>query len=449
MSTSEGSRRGGRDERPGGFGGTARGFEEDAFGLDDADDGEEVYEWVDDDADLATDTGGAAARIAREPLRETLGEAIRQARTQWRTIRRRAVLGLVTAVLTGATAVGGTAWFDVVARAADDAETVNLALDAVVDGDPALAKFDTQSTHGSVQYVLELANNGPAAITVTEVSVDAGTLMTSTGWQPVGSPLIAAGATGKAALTVNLDCTLLSIGQSINSGSQSPFNFNFPDVRVSILTANGAARQVTLRSRQPVGLDAGSVRTTDQGGGEAPQTTMIEFGQCLTVLEQRIGADPRFAGPGSDFNPSYARSANQVITVAYLGVKTPATQKSPEYVLGFREHNSAAVAMTSLADPGGIGEAPGGHVTMSPAKNTIPPGGDAYFTITVQLRTCHDDFGSEGTTQLFMSAIPAPDVSSASRPGQEQLGSLSDFLTGSGLQLTLDELAQRKAACPW
>ena len=133
--------------------------------------------------------------------------------------------------------------------------------------------------------------------------------------------------------------------------------------------------------------------------------------------------------------------------MTYTGVVRAATQSSPEYVLGFRAHNPAGVSMMSLSDPGKTTDLPNSDlVTMTPGKSTIPAGGDADFTLTVKIDTCHDGSDDEGATQYFVKTAPE---SNGSAPGPgAQFGPLTHFLTGTGVRLALDELAQRKAACP-
>jgi hypothetical protein len=421
--------------------------QDDAFDLG-ADDGEEVYEWVGDD-----DAGSDRDRRPRVSVRE----ALTRLRTARPGIRRRAVTALATAALVAGAAVGGTAWFDAVARGADEAAVVNVALDAVIDGDPALAEIDTHTAKGSVQYVLEVANNGPDAVTMVDFEIDAGSMMTSTGWQPVGSPRIPPGGTGKAAVTVDLDCGILLFGQAVSSGSLGS-GFSFPDVALSVRTGDDTVRTVTLTSRQHVPGDA-RVRAIDgQSPAEAPQITMTDLSSCDTALSaqarerQKDSAAALDSTPAPTPNPTPATPApGTQVTIAYTGVKQAATQASQDYVLGFRAHNTAGTEITMATSNNGSTYT-GLVTTMAPESATIAPGGYADFTVSVQITTCHDGLGEDSVTQLSVSTTPYKGSASTTNPfapqSGQQFGPLSHFLTGSNVQIALDELAQRKAACP-
>lgn len=446
MRTSKGTRRGGRDGTSDDPDGPVRNRLDDAFDLAGADDEELVYEWVADDDPGSRAEGAERGTITRAGFRET----VLRLRAEWPRLRRLGAITLAVAVLTTAASVGATAWFDTVARGADEATVTDLALDAVVDGDPALAKFDVDTTRGTTQFVLEVANNGPAAVTLVGLSVDAGTLMTSTAWQPIGSPLIGSGATGDATLTVDVDCRLLMLGQAISSNSAGPTAFSFPDVHASVRTRDGELRKVTLSARKRTPPDSLN-HANDLSGVDLPQTTMTsvidmtsvsECGSVLTQQQQKLSDSGRF--PGTVSVPPVERDPDQ-IAVTYTGVQKSATPSSPEYVLGFRAHNPTAVPMTTFSDPGKTGVPSNDLVTMTPSRSTIPSGGDADFTLTVKIATCHDGLNDQDATQYFVSTAPESDGSTAGGP---QFGALSHFMTGTGVQIALDELAQRKAACP-
>jgi hypothetical protein len=268
MSTPERTSRGGRDDD---FDGV------DAFGLDPADGDEEIFEWIggDEEDEASPD------RLPRMSFRD----ALRQLRANRRAVTRRAVVLLTTTAVVAGAAIGFTSWFDAVSRAADNAAVANVALDSVVDGDPAVAKFDAKTTNGTQQFVLEVANNGPDTVTLLGVSIDAGSLMTSKLWKPMGSPAIPAGGTGLVAVTVDLNCDLVMVSQSLGRGSVS-----FPNVDVTVRTGNGDVRKTTLRTRSDVTRAVGAVTQQDGTITTDPQIVMGGERGCLQMIEQR-GAD--------------------------------------------------------------------------------------------------------------------------------------------------------------
>ena len=137
--------------------------DEDVFGP--VEDGEEVFEWIDDQ----TPDGEPGEQAAKPPAR-TFRERLAAVRSGGRRLRHsRREIGAVTAALVLACAVGGacTAWFDGVAGAADRADVVSLTVDSVVNGDASAASYNTASTTAVGQYVIEIANNSPDPVTLT------------------------------------------------------------------------------------------------------------------------------------------------------------------------------------------------------------------------------------------------------------------------------------------
>ncbi|OLE27768.1 MAG: hypothetical protein AUG49_04335 [Catenulispora sp. 13_1_20CM_3_70_7] len=221
-------------------------------------DGEEVFEWIDDtDAEDGLET--AAAEQPAPTLRERMA-ALRAGARRLRGSRREIAAFAAAIVLACAVGGGFTAWFDHVANAADRAGVVALTVNSVVDGDPGPAKYDAKQTSATGEYVVELANNSPGAVTLTSVSFNAGFLGASSGWKPVGGStpipgggtgeVIPGGGTGKVVLSVRLFCPMvIRVTQSGYYGSSDATPISFPALHVGVLDGKGEAREVVLPTR--------------------------------------------------------------------------------------------------------------------------------------------------------------------------------------------------------
>jgi hypothetical protein len=214
-------------------------------------------------------------------------------------------------VLVLACGVGGgaTAWFDGVAGAADRADVVSLAVDSVVDGDPAAASYSSRDTSAVGQYVVEVANNSPDAVTLDSVSVDAGSLMVSTGWKPVGpTARIPAGGTGKVALTMKLYCPWVMLGQQTGaftaaSGTGGGTSLSFPALHVQARDAGGDAHDLVLPTRVLVSaqLAEGQQTFRSPGGENVPEIVSADAGACQQYSVDRTprlisGTEARYPG---------------------------------------------------------------------------------------------------------------------------------------------------------
>ncbi|MFD0631162.1 hypothetical protein ACFQ9X_05465 [Catenulispora yoronensis] len=323
--------------------------------------------------------------------------ALRAGAARLRGARRR--IGAVAVSLLLAAAIGAacTAWFDGVAGAADRAAVVALAVDSVVDGDPAAARYDAANTSATAQYVVELANNSPTAVTVASVGFDAGTLMSSTGWKPAagGSPRIAAGATARITLTVRLFCPMVVMGvqtgnfgaggRGVNGSSAMPF----PALDVKVLDGNGDERTVTLATRITVDSllhgENGSLTFLGSGFEPTPQIVTADAGACSqweTDREQQV-RERDLADPAQ--NDPERGSAGLVLT--YDKVVTPAANKSFTLAVDVRNTTQNPLTLSTRVDAGYIQD-PALHTTWLPARLDIAPGQTEQVRLTVEVRDC-------------------------------------------------------------
>jgi hypothetical protein len=134
--------------------------------------------------------------------------------------------------------------------------------------------------------------------------------------------------------------------------------------------------------------------------------------------------------------------------VTYTGVEKAATSGTQSYLLGFTAHNSSRDFSVKLSSEA---QAPVGDLTTNlvPTTVDVPPGGSASFALEVRITVCDsgNGLGSGEVSQFRVRADSGPDNVLISPLGGGQFSSLGRLLTGSGVQLALDELAQLKAAC--
>jgi hypothetical protein len=411
--------------------------DDDVFGP--VEDGEEVFEWV-DDQDGPDQPGDRADR----PPAPTLAERLAALRAGGRRLRRsRRKLAGAAASIVLACAVGGgcTAWFDGVAGAADRADTVSLAVDSVVDGDPAAATYDASDTSATGQYVIEFANNSPDAVTLASVGVDAGTLMTSTGWKPVGgSARIKGGGTGRVALTVKLSCPLMMMGVQTGAlgvaggadggGGSMPF----PSVDVQVRDADGDQRGLLLPTRVTV-----SSRLTSSGqsaflGSRAeaiPQIVTADAGACSKWTADRTNQRMSAVGNATSFRAG--------VSFQYDKVLTPAAGNS--FTLGFTVKNTTdhPETVTAHDDPVFADETQM-HATWLPTPLQLGPGQSAAARLTLHLQSCTAALSGAPVLGLTMLEVYDP------AHGSTQPVFIDQALSGS-LRLASDLAQQSKAAC--
>src|SRR5262249_31748936 len=162
-------------------------------------------------------------------------------------------------------------------------------VDSVVDGDPAAAKYDSAETSATGEYVVELANNSPDAVTVAAIGFDAGTLMSSTGWKPVGSARIPGGGTGKVTPTVEMFCPMVVMGvQRGNFGASPPggtgaSSMPCPALQGKVRDGTGDERDLVLPPRAavpPQGRSEGTGLFRVVGATSTPQIVTADAGAC-------------------------------------------------------------------------------------------------------------------------------------------------------------------------
>jgi len=405
-------------------------------------DGEEVFEWI-DDSDTEDDPEARADQAPPPTFRErltALRAGVQSLRSSPRTITAVAVSLILACALGG----GATAWFDGVAGAADRAGVVALAVDSVVDGDPAAAKYDSAETSATGEYVVELANNSPDAITVAAVGFDAGTLMSSTAWKPVGSPRIPGGATGKVTLTVKMFCPMVVMGVQTGNFGVNPSDgtgassMPFPALQVKVRDGNGDERDLVLPTRATVSGQARSEGTglfRAVGGASTPQIVTADAGACRQWATDRLR---QLIQPNRALNPAQldgvAFSYDKVTTEARRGA-------SSTFALGINVHNTTDHKLTVHTRPDLTA---GGDSTLKvewlPAQMDLAPGQTAEAHLTATFSDCSASLIGAQILSMTMLDVENPDTGDSLPVFPDQA------ITGS-LHLTNDVARQMKAAC--
>lgn len=406
--------------------------DDDVFGP--IEDDEEVFEWIDDQD--GADDGGQTVKPPPRTLRERVA-AVRSGGQ--RLLRSRREVAAVTAAIVLACAVGGacTAWFDNVAGAADRAEVVSLAVDSVVDGDPSVASYDPATTSAIGQYVVEVANNSPDAVTLASVDVDAGTLMTSSGWKPVGpSARIPGGGTAKVALTVKLFCPMVTLEQRAGMFGAVPGTGNgsglpFPAVHVQVRDSDGDLRDLLLPTRVPSAAQPadGQLNFRSGSGLDVPEIVSADAGACGQYVsdtdEQRLA------------NVTAARYPTTVV----LGYDKVLSSGAGSFVLGFTVKNTGSQTETLTARSGSAFADDQLRNEWLPSVIKLGPGQSAQARLTVHIQGCTSILAGEpvlGDTMLEVDG---------SGGGQAEPVFLDQAVTHS-VRLAGDIVQQEKAACP-
>jgi len=413
--------------------------DEDVFGP--AGDDEEVFEWIDDEADDG-EPGEQAPQRPRLTFRERLA-AVRSTARRLRHSRREIAAALAALVL--ACAVGGacTAWFDGVAGAADRAAVVSLTVDSVVNGDPAAATYNAHDSSAVGQYVVEIANNAPEAVTLTSVSVDAGTLMTSTAWKPLsGSPRIPGGGTAKIALTAKLFCPMVVLSAQtgifgVSEGIGGGLSLAFPALDVQARDSDGDLRAVVLPTRVLVSSqlpdDTRQLTFQSPDGEPVPQIVTADLGACSQYLTAR-------AAERQAANDSAARFP-ATVEFGYDGVLAPAGHQA--FTLGFKVKNTSdhPVVLSSRANVS-FPEDSRLRTTWLPSEIRLGPGQSAPARLTVAIQDC---------TSILTGAPILGDTMLEETDGTDNGPAEPVFpdqaLTTGSLRLAGDIVQQEKAAC--
>ncbi|NUP50956.1 MAG: hypothetical protein HOW97_27140, partial [Catenulispora sp.] len=371
-------------------------------------------------------------------------------------------IGAVAASVVLAAAVGAacTAWFDGVAGAADRASVVSIAVDSVVDGDPAAGAYDAARTSATAEYVIELANNSPTAVTLDSVGFDAGTLMASTGWKPLGAgKRIAAGSTAKVALTVRLFCPMLMVGVQgggfggagrLVAGSSS--SIPFPPLEVRVLDGNGDQRAVTLPTRTVVTSllrgQSGDLTFLGSGAEPTPQIVTAGVGPCAQWEADREKQQERdlsgLTGPvGLPAIDTDRRAGGLVF--AYDKVLSR-TATGFTIAVNVRNKTQDTLTVATRADAAFVQD-PAFQTEWQPAEVTIPAGQTQQFRLTVTIREC-DQFrqGRASRADIPAFAEALLEVNDGTT-GMTIPFSPEQQMTGS-LRLAGDAVKEIKAVCP-
>ena len=408
--------------------------DDDVFGP--VEDGEEVFEWI-DDQDGADEPDERPAKPAARGLRERLA-AVRSGGALLRRSRREVAAAAAAIVLAGAVGGACTAWFDNVAGAADRADVVSLAVDSVVDGDPAASSYNAADTSAIGQYVVEVANNSPDAVTMASVNIDAGTLMTSSAWKPVGgSARIPAGGTAKVALTVRLFCPLVTLSQQTGMFGAAPgtgggATLAFPALHVQARDSDGDLHDLVLPTRvgNSAQLASGQLSFRSPGGADVPEIISADSGACGQYIADR---DNQRAAGGT----GAARFPSDVL----FGYDKVLSSASGSFVLGFTVKNTSdhAVTVTSRGETT-YPDDPRMHTDWLPTTLTIQPGQSQPGRLTVHIKDCTSILTDDPVLGYTML-----EVNDAAGDAPEPVF-IDQALTGS-LRMAGDVVQQEKAAC--
>lgn len=412
--------------------------DDDVFGP--IEDGEEVFEWIDEE-DAEQEPGDQRARQVL-----TFRERLAALRSGGRRLRRsRRELAAAAAAIVLACAVGGgcTAWFDNVAGAADRAAVVWLAVDSVVDGDPAASSYNAAGTSAVGQYVVEIANNGPDAVSLDSVSVDAGTLMmSSTGWKPLGATArIPGGGTAKVALTVKLFCPSVVLGQQtgmfgVVGGIGGGPALAFPAVHARVRDADGDLRDLTLPTRvtassQP-SSGTGQSTFNRPDGTPIPQIVSADGGACAQYAADRTAQRMVAIGNAARFPTAIEFGYDKVLNADPGGA----------FTLGFTVKNTTAhpETLSTRSDAAYLVDSQL-RTDWRPAIIKLDPGGTAKATLTVSIQNCTSVLA--GAPILGETMLEETDTTGS---GTSQPVFIDQALTGS-LRLAGDLVQQEKAVC--
>lgn len=406
--------------------------DDDVFGP--VEDGEEVFEWI-DDQDGAQEPDGPAAEQPALTLRERVAAA-RSGVGRLRHARREIATAAAVLVLACGVGGAGTAWFDGVAGAADRADVVSLAVDSVVDGDPAASSYNAHSTSAVGQYVVEVANNSPDAVTLDSVSVDAGTLMTSTAWKPAGpSARIPAGGTAKVTLTMKLFCPWVMLGEQTGMFTAGPgtgggTSLSFPAVHVLARDAGGDTHDMVLPTRVPVSAQPteGQQSLRGPGGGSGPQIVSADAGACEQYSVDRSTRLP--GGAAARYPGTVMFSYDKVLSAA-----------DKSFVLGFTIKNTSdhAETVTTRADPVAMDDN-WLHTVWGPQRIALAPGQSAPANLTVHILGCTSIL--TGAPVLGETMLEVDDtVDGSAQP------IFIDQALAHSFRLAGDIVQQEKAAC--
>lgn len=443
MSTPGQAWHGGAGDGPGG----GRDGSGEAFFELDAD-GEDVYEWFDEDPDDPSAPG--SPRGPRPPLRERLAEGVAALRGEARAVRRRAAGAGLAVLLVAGASVGFTAWYDAVAAAADRADVVALAVDSVVNDDPSTASMDLSGRSATVSYVVELANNGQDPVSVRNVEADGGTLMGTLGWKPVGSATVPAGGTADVRLTMHVDCTVAMFGGLLSLGERAA-SMPFPDLDVTVLTRSGDQRAIRLSTKQAVIPDRES---SDLGAlpSVSPRVVMADAGPCQTQLETRNLTENQ-AGSGLIL-PDPNAVGGPITTMTYAGIDLAADPSSKTFSVKFHvvakqtPGTDVPVTISSPLAQDGITEQAGAYtLTMLPKTVTVPNGGTADFDVRVQVVDCGATSSGMFPDAGQMQILAVQNDPSLGRTPPTALNQELGSLVANSVGLALDEIAQDTAAC--
>ena len=411
--------------------------DDDVFGPIEA--GEEVFEWVADE-DGEQDPDRSKPKEPAPTFRERVA-AVRSGGR--RLLRSRREIAAVTAAIVLACAVGGacTAWFDNVAGAADRAEVVSLAVDSVVDGDPAAASYNSHDSSALGQYVVEVANNSPDAVVLASVGGDAGTPMTSTAWKPVGgaSPRIAAGGTVKVALTAKLFCPMVIMAQQTGMYGATPGTgggpaLAFPALHVTVRDGGGDLRSLTLPTRVTVSsqLPANTgMLTFRRSGGEAPPE----------IVSADAGACNQFTSDRAAQRMALGSTARFTTDVAFVYDKVHSPAADGAFTLDFTVKNTSthAEVLTKRAD---VAFLDGNQLRTDwlPSPLRLAPGASAPAQLMIDIRNCTSVLAGSSVLGETMLEVDSLDGD----PPQPVF--IDQALSGS-LRLAGDIVQQEKAAC--
>lgn len=409
--------------------------DDDVFGP--VEDGEEVFEWIDDE-DGTDESDDPKAKQPGLTLRERVA-AVRAGGRRLRRSRRE--ITAVAAAVVLACAIGGacTAWFDNVAGAADRAEVVSLAVDSVVNGDPSAASYNSQDSSAVGQYVVEIANNGPDAVTLDSVGVDAGTLMTSTAWKPVGgSRRIPGGGIAEVTLTAKLFCPMVLMAQQTGmfgatAGTGGGPSLAFPALHVAVRDGDGDLRSLTLPTRvatsTPPSANSGLMTFSRPGGAAGPQIVSADAGACSQFTADRA---QRLALGGT---------ARFTTDVAFTYVKVHSAASDGLFTLDFTVKNTSdhAVTLTKRADVSFLDDNQL-RTDWLPSPLKLAPGASAPAQLTIDIHNCTSVLA--GASVLGETMLEVDDLNGS--PPQPVF--IDQALSGS-LRLAADIVQQEKAAC--
>lgn len=370
----------------------------------------------------------------------SLGAGLRSLRPSRGTLRRTGVCVLVAAAAAGSSAAA-TTWRDSASAHTGRSGIASLALDSVSDGDASAISADiTESTDSSAkttraEYILEIANNGPAAVTVTGVRFEGRPVLSTSAWHSVGPATIAAGGTGRVAVGVDLDCA--------GPPGVSPFSgvggqTLFPDALLTVMTPNGVEHTITLSASRASGDGA------ENPGDAPPAPQIVEIQRNPCASASTASTDPSTAPSDSPQPPGQGpRSGDNVHTrsviLAYDGIGKPAEAGSAAFGLDFTatDLGTRPVAIDTRL----YGAIP---ITLTDTSGqvVVTPGHPVRFTVTVRLGFCGDTTTDPG------AILETPAFVLDDGAGQSEPVPLTSLVNGVGLLLAGDVAGQVEVVCP-